>query len=163
MSFTEGTFWKLEGEGGFGSYTRLVAETPGLIAIAAGTVATPCATTVSVAGRGDALGVVCATHFVHRSQNGGTTWDEGVEVPGAAVLAATGGSYRVASVGQEDCAGVALTPLASQFDGSDPEAIGCFQGEFSNDNLAIAFAADTLWLWAGNTVITSADKGVTWR
>jgi hypothetical protein len=128
----------------------------------------PCDTIVSVAIVGaDETAVLCSTQMMFRSSDGGLTWDAGVLVPGAASLDDMDREIVVATTGQPGCAGVQMRSIGTaSAGGASDTPLGCVvldPARILPGETAVSFGADSLWLWAGDVVVRSLDRGVTWE
>lgn len=123
----------------------------------------PCPAVVGLAVRdaGDAA-VLCSTHDVYRTNDGGVNWGQPLHVAGAVAIGPTDSGYITAVVGAPGCAGTAsaafdpATGAASTGGcaGTTPPAPG---------SVAIAGGGGSVWLWAGDVLVRSTDGGTTWR
>jgi hypothetical protein len=139
---------------------REIVHTP------SGDVEAPCDSVIALASRSDSqAGVVCSDTRVFTTPDGGSTWSNSVTIRGAVNLAVTEMGYRIATVGLPECAGVQLIALSAEPPTATPT--GCLPvdepAETMQGNVAIAEAAGTLWVWAGDTVMQSIDQGTTWQ
>lgn len=130
----------------------------------AGNFAAPCATVLALAAR-DAAGaaVLCADGAIHLSADSATTWSAPVEIPGAVNVAASSSGYTVAVAGDPSCAGVRLVALSED---AAAAPLGCLPSAQTPTalagNVAVSVTDDTIWLWAGDALVRSADGGNTW-
>lgn len=141
-----------------------VARTaPGTVHSPSGDRAAPCPTVVDLAVVSDAeAGVLCSDRTFFRTGDGATTWDAGTVVDGAVAVTADVGTYLVASVGQTDCAGTAVS-VPSSTPGSAATRVGCAPATSETPGaIALSAGTDALWLWADDAVLVSTDGGVTW-
>lgn len=129
----------------------------------AGGRAAPCPVVVDLAVVSDADGgVLCSDRTFFRTGDGGDTWDAGTVVDGAVAVTADVGTYLVASVGQADCEGTAVS-VPSSTPGAAATRVGCAPATSETPGaIALSAGTDALWLWADDTVSVSADGGVTW-
>jgi hypothetical protein len=139
---------------------RTVVSTP------SGTMAAPCDSVVALAARSDTeAGVLCSDTSVFTTQNGGDTWGDPVTIRGAVNLAVTEMGYVIATVGLPECAGVQLIALSVEPPTATPT--GCLPvdepAETMQGNVAVAEAAGTIWVWAGDSVRRSIDQGTSWQ
>lgn len=106
-------------------------------------------------------GVLCGDGTLHRTVDGATSWDAGVVVEGALAVAADAGAYLVASGGVVGCDGVAVASVGDT--ATAPAPVGCAPVTVDNPGTVAASAsAGSLWIWAGDAVVVSADGGSTW-
>ena len=138
--------------------------TPTSLHSASGDVPAPC-TIISLAPTdAKSAAVLCADETVRVSADAGATWALLSPITGAITLTAAGGGYLVAVAGNEGCAGVQLVSLTTKLAASQA---GCYAmavpAESLPGNVALSSADSTLWLWAGDSVVRSADAGATWQ
>ena len=109
---------------------------------------------------------LCNDQTLFRTGDGGSTWDAALPVPGAVSLDNSDAGYVVALLAQPECAGIQIREVGlSAADDDSTAPLGCLQLEQSQIDAgtpAVSFADGALWLWAGDTVRTSLDAGVTW-
>lgn len=127
-------------------------------ACAAGAVA------ISVSGTTSAA-ALCADGSVAATVDGGSTWSAPSALPGVQALAPGTDGYLAAVLGGEGCAGVAIVALDRS--GAAPTPVGCRPASGDASSLAGLIALSessdgTLWLWAGDEVVRSEDRGATW-
>jgi hypothetical protein len=139
---------------------RAVVHTP------SGMMDAPCDSVVALAARTDTqAGVVCSDTRVFTTPDWGSTWSNSVTIRGAVNLAVTEMGYVIATVGLPECAGVQLIALSVEPPTATPT--GCLPvdepAETMQGNIAIAEAAGTFWVWAGDSVMQSIDQGTTWQ
>lgn len=131
-----------------------------------GNVAAPCASVIALAPRdADAAAVLCADQAIFTTTDAAATWSAAVPAPGAVNLTATQSGYIYTAVGLPECAGVQLIALSAKSLKIEPA--GCLAVEMPADtmpgNVAVAEAAGTVWLWAGNVFKRSQNGGATWQ
>ncbi|WP_209560548.1 hypothetical protein [Frigoribacterium sp. PvP032] len=106
-------------------------------------------------------GVLCGDGTLHRTVDGATTWDAGAFVEGALAVTADAGEYLVASGGSVGCDGVAVASVGDT--STEPARVGCAPTTAgAPGSVAISAGAGSLWLWAADAVLVSADGGRTW-
>jgi hypothetical protein len=138
----------------------------GVVQAPSGSVDAPCDSVVALAARTDTqAGVLCSDTRVFTTQNGGATWVNSVPIRGAVNLAVTEMGYVIATVGLPECAGVQLIALSANPTTVAPT--GCLPSEATAEtlqgNVAISEAADTVWVWIGDSVMRSIDQGTSWQ
>jgi hypothetical protein len=142
----------------------VVPGAPSSINSPGGVRATPCGAVIGVhAASGEAAAVLCDDERIVRTLDGGATWDDGLHVPGARTFAASAAGYLLATVGRADCAGVRLVvvyPSAAPGDGS---ASACRQTTADTSQVSISLAGESLWLWTGDELAITSDRGVSWQ
>lgn len=129
----------------------------------AGDFPSPC-TTIALAPRdAKAAAILCDDYTVHMTTDAAVTWSPGVQAPGAVALASSDTGYFAAALARAGCQGVEV----SEVNASSAGTPGCYPSAANADslpeNVAFSAAADSLWLWAGDSVARSTDNGVTWR
>ena len=119
---------------------------------------------VSVSGTA-AAAALCTDGSIAATIDGGLTWGASTALPGVQALAPQPDGYLAAVLGSDGCAGVAIMTLDRA--GAAPTPIGC--RETAADPAALAgqialseTGAGTLWLWAGDELLRSADRGAGW-
>lgn len=131
-----------------------------------GAVDAPCATgAIAIAPSSDsAAAVLCADGTVATTADAGAAWSTPVEVAGAQALAPTSGGYVVARLGGSACAGVGLVVLSSE--GAVVGESGCVSVtgalESFAGQVAVSDGGGTWWVWVGESLVRSADRGATW-
>lgn len=129
-----------------------------------GVLSTPCATVVAVQPAVEpAVGVLCDDQRFFRSADGGTSWDEGIQIPGARSVTLSADGYLLAKVGNPRCAGVQLAIVYPQTAPGDGDSAGCRQTAADTTSVSLSVAGDALWLWVGDEVAVTADRGATWN
>lgn len=134
-----------------------------------GSVAAPCASAVAVAPDGDeSAAVLCADGTLSTTTDAGATWSAPADVAGGQSIDAVDGGYLVARLGGTPCAGVAIgvvSPGADDTSVTIAEA-GCvpLSGDLAAlaGRVAISGSEGAWWVWAGDTVARSTDRGATW-
>ena len=130
----------------------------------AGVRATPCASVVGVRARTDGgVGVLCSDQKFFRSRDSAATWDTGLFVPGARSIDQNASSYLVAVAKQPDCAGVQIVVVYPQPAPRDRAVLACHKTAADTQQVVISTAGSALWLWAGDELVVTTDRGVTWR
>ncbi|HWL78715.1 hypothetical protein [Microbacterium sp.] len=122
---------------------------------------TPCPA-VALAASADRAAVVCSDERVFASGDRGATWPVSTTIAGVSNIAASGDGFDVAVINQNGCSGVQVLPLDGQLAPGGHGA--CIEGQFAEGAVALATGGDgELWLWAGDLVARSGDRGATWR
>ncbi|ROS54731.1 hypothetical protein [Frigoribacterium sp. PhB24] len=123
----------------------------------------PCPAVVDLAVVSDAqAGVLCSDRRFFRTGDGASTWDAGTVVDGAVAVTAVSGRFLVASVGAVDCDGTAVDSPATTA-GATSTRVGCAPASSDTPgSVALSGGGGSVWLWAGDDVLVSADGGVTW-
>lgn len=134
-----------------------------------GAVAAPCASAVAVAPDGDeSAAVLCADGTVSTTTDAGVTWSAPVDVSGAQSIDAVDGGYLVVRLGGTACAGVGLSLVGA---GADDTAAtvaesGCVpvSGDLAAlaGQVAVSGVDGAWWVWAGDMLARSTDRGATW-
>jgi hypothetical protein len=125
----------------------------------------PCDAVIVLAPR-DAknAAVLCATGRLYATTDAAVTWSAPVDAPGVLNITATGAGYLAVAAGRPDCAGIQLLTLSAKL---APTPTGCAPTatpvETLSGNVAVSVAADTVWLWAGESLLSSSDNGATWN
>jgi hypothetical protein len=141
----------------------IVPGAPASINSPGGVRATPCAAVIAVdAASADAAAVLCDNERIVRTQDGGATWDDGLYVPGARTFAASASGYLLATVGRDDCAGVRLVIVYPSAAPADGAASAC-RVTPDTSQVSLSIAGDILWLWTGEDIAITADRGVSWQ
>jgi hypothetical protein len=133
-----------------------------------GDVAAPCASVVDLANRPDdngAAAITCGDTNVYTTTDFGETWSVPLKGDGIVNLAVTEMGYLLVTVGLPECAGVQLIALSVNPTTATPT--GCLPvdvpAETMQGNVAVAEAADTIWVWVGDSVMRSIDQGTSWQ
>jgi hypothetical protein len=160
-SYTGGDTWATSSEPLSQSWYRASdgsLRAPGLV-----TVAAPC--TVVRLAPVDTLtaGVVCSDGQVKSTSDQGATWvTSPAPVAGIdALTARNGGGYFAAIIDSDSCDGVTIATFDSALNQTNSACAAT--GTVQPGSTALSQASDgTLWLWAGDSVVRSADDGATW-
>lgn len=115
--------------------------------------------------RTDAAAALCRDGGVASTVDGGATWGAVTAIAGAQALAPQPDGYLAAVLGSEGCAGIAIMTLDAA--AAAPTMVGCRESGANSAELAGRIALSesgdgTLWLWAGDDLARSADRGATW-
>ncbi len=134
-----------------------------------GAVDAPCAAAVAVAPENDSVAaVLCADGTVSTTADAGVTWRAPVAVAGAQSIDAVEGGFLVARLGGTACAGVGLALVGA---GPDDTAAtvadaGCMPvaGDLAAlaGQVAVSGGDGAWWVWAGDVLARSTDRGATW-
>lgn len=130
-----------------------------------GVVEAPCAAVVAIAAASDvAAAVLCADGSVSTTADAGAAWSTPVAVAGAQALAPTDGGFVVARLGGTACAGVGIAIVDAAGAGATDSGCLPVPGELSAlaGQVAVSDGEGTLWLWAGEALVRSTDRGATW-
>ena len=127
-------------------------------------VATPCESIVSLASRSDdEAAALCADGSVHITADRATSWVDAPARESTLAIADIDGGYVLALAGSLECAGVQLVFVDRL---GETVTKGCQPLETEAADLAgtVAIAATdgTVWLWAGDVVAQSSDRGLSW-
>jgi hypothetical protein len=161
-TFVAGDAWK--------AYPARVASewyvnpaTPSTVHTPGGDVAAPCAAVSALAAKGAAAAVLCLDASVITTLDAGATWSVPAVVPGAAALAATTEGYAVAVVNSSGCVGASLLSVSAEGGLGAGTDAACLPATVNAGEAAISVAPDgTVWLWAGDALVRSADGGLSW-
>lgn len=121
----------------------------------------PCAVIVLRAADPEHAALLCDDERVFRSSDGGASWDDGIVVPGARSLGESIDGYIVPAVGQPGCAGVQLKIVYLQTAPRDGAPAGCRETAAAGD-ISISITGETVWLWTGDEIAITVDRGITW-
>lgn len=129
----------------------------------------PCGVVIAVAPESDSsAAVLCADGTVSTTTDAGVTWSAPVDVSGAQSIDAVDGGYLVARLGGTACAGVGLSLVGA---GADDTAAmvaesGCVPvaGDLTAlaGQVAVSGVDGAWWVWAGDVLARSTDRGATW-
>lgn len=156
-SYVYGGAWEA-GPGAGGIWTLGTDADEGEAVVSGQEVDAPC-TVVGISGANDIGIVLCDDATVAVSEDGGQTWGDTVAVPGARAVASDGESFDVITTETDDCAGVAARP----FDGSELGELGdCADTDAVQDQIAASTGGGSLYVWTGDDMLRSDDRGSTW-
>jgi hypothetical protein len=142
----------------------IVPGAPSSVNSPGGVRATPCAVVIGVhPASGDAAAALCDDERIVRTLDGGATWDDGLYVPGARTFAASASGYLLATVGRADCAGVRLVVVYPSAAPGDGAASACRLTTADTNQVSISIAGESLWLWTGDELAITTDRGVSWQ
>lgn len=115
------------------------------------------------AGLGDDnAAAVCADGAVRTTADSGRTWRDLKGGKNGLAVAADDGAYAVALAGT-DCAGIAVAILEPGSVRVDNDELRCVPADAApNSELAVAIRDRVLWVWSGDTIAVSTDRGRTW-
>lgn len=130
-----------------------------------GTATAPCPSVVSLAARDGASALVlCGDGSLAATADGGASWTAAVPSPGVQAIGSASAGFIAAAVGREGCAGIQVLQVDAASAASS--ATGCLPTEIAPAEfagvIAIAEAASTVWLWAGDLIQRSSDGGASW-
>ena len=130
-----------------------------------GRLSSPCGDRLSnFAGLGDrGAAAICTDGTVHLTQDGGRKWRD---LHGVATGRAVGADEEVyvLALRDQDCQGMGVVLLTPGARDIDSDLIRCAPvGNGPDDNLAVAVRGQVLWLWAGEEVLVSTDRGRNWE
>lgn len=130
-----------------------------------GTASAPCRSVVALAARDGASALVlCGDGSLAATADGGASWTAAVAAPGVQAIGSASAGFIAAAVGREGCAGIQVLQIDAASAASS--ATGCLPTEIAAAEfagvVAIAEAASTVWLWAGDLVQRSSDGGASW-
>jgi hypothetical protein len=132
----------------------------------AGDFPAPCANVMALAPiDGERAAALCDGQTLHVTTDAAAGWSPPVSVPGAMNLTESDAGYVIATVSTDPaCAGVQLLTLPVE--GTAPTPSGCFpttaEPQSLAGNIAVSQVSGTMWLWAGDAFVRSADGGSTW-
>lgn len=130
-----------------------------------GEVPTPCpAGLVDLAGLDNSrAALLCTDGALHATADGGATWSPVGSVAQAIALTPAGDGYVAGALRPESCDGVVLVPFDATGAGLETQEFTCAPvSDAEPGAVALAAAGDSLWLWAGDQVVISRDRGATW-
>jgi len=106
--------------------------------------------------------VLCGKGTVLATTDAGKSWAGRGTLAGAAALGTSGNEFLAASIGGS-CSGVTVTRFDGQsaIQDSSGVCVSSADGAKSGD-VALDGSGSTVWLWAGDQVLTSTDGGKTW-
>lgn len=157
QSYTAGRFWASYSLT-TGNPAYLDAKTRSL-ALKVGVEKAPCAAPLTFAESSTGAAVLCTDGLYVQPKS--AAWSP-LAVPGALALAADGAGFTVAANRPSSCHGVAILTLATASAvGSTVRQLGCAPVA-DPTGVTIAQQSSALWMWAGSSVIVSADGGATW-
>ena len=115
------------------------------------------------AGLGDQnAAAVCADGTVRTTQDGGRTWQDLGGVSTALALGADEQVYALA-MRREGCDGVTLALLPPEAEGVNGKLVRCAPVDRDEIyELAVGVRGPVVWLWSGEEVKVSTDRGRTW-
>jgi hypothetical protein len=116
------------------------------------------------AGLGDlGAAALCSDGRVRLTQDRGERWRDIGGRAAALALGADEQTYAVA-MRRSNCDGVAVTLLEPGAEEVDRDAVRCAPvGRDGLDEVAVGVRGDVLWLWLGDQVSVSTDRGRTWE
>jgi BNR/Asp-box repeat len=107
--------------------------------------------------------LVCTGGSVMVTSNFGKSWKEADKLVGTMALGAGGGRYWVAGAG-EDCVGVSVRSFTFTKGDFSRGQTSCAAGlPVTPELIAISGSGKAIWLWDGNEVHVSTDRGKTWQ
>jgi hypothetical protein len=129
--------------------------------LSTGTVAAPCATPTDAFEGKFTTVVVCDDVVQWRS--GTRAWVP-VPVPGVRSIADNGDAYLVAQVGVTGCKGVQIASLPAVRVSTTTKTtlVGCATDAGQEGSIVVARNGQSVWLWSGDDVLTSASGGASW-
>ncbi|HZA06029.1 MAG TPA: hypothetical protein VE617_15820 [Propionibacteriaceae bacterium] len=153
------------------TYDRLLGETwyrvpkgPNRVHAPGGRISQPCGEKLrDFAGLGDlGAAALCADGTVRTTQDSGQSWRDLRGVSTALSLGTDGQVYAVA-MRREGCDGVALAVLDPGAEEIDRDRVRCAPAEGSeSDEVAVGVREQVVWLWLGDEVKVSTNRGRTW-
>lgn len=138
--------------------------TPARIHAPAAWHAAPCDRVITFAAKTlRSAAVLCADGTVSVTSDQAVSWSPSKPYPGANNIAASPGGYLITAGATAQCAGVPVLSLSN--DAQSITSTGCLPlvAQPAAGQVAIASAASTVWIWAGDTVKRSTDGGATWN
>jgi hypothetical protein len=107
--------------------------------------------------------IICMDGSVMVTSDSGKSWKGANRIVGAMAVGAGGGRFWVAGRG-ENCDGIAIRSFLLSAVKLSPGSTLCVEDlPVSPGEVAIAVSGKTIWLWAGNKVQVSTDRGRTWE
>jgi len=162
-SYTAGLDW-VESPDSLGPTWFVDPADPAVVRSPSGTGPVPCGAVVDVAAADDSsAAALCADRTVHRTTDGGATWDAGLAAPGVVALDSGADGYVLAGIGDEGCDGVQLRALPA--DSDEASVQGCLPArtaDLAPGSVAISVAGSAVWLWVDEAVRVSQNGGLTW-
>ncbi len=156
----------------WGANPRLLGQTwyrlptePNQIHAPGGRLTDPCDDHLrDVAGLGVAgAAALCGKGTLRLSQNGGRQWRDVAGVTTGRAIGADEKVY-VLALRKSSCAGVGVVLLGPGIREIKPDSIRCAPvGGGSDEDVAVAVRGRVLWLWVGDDVVTSTDRGRNWE
>ncbi|WP_156376678.1 hypothetical protein [Yonghaparkia sp. Root332] len=130
-----------------------------------GSATAPCESVVALAARDGASALVlCADGSLATTSDSGASWSAAVPAPGVQAIGNASAGFIAAAVGREGCAGIQVLQIDAASAASS--ATGCLLTDIAPADfagvVAIAEAASTVWLWAGDLIQRSSDGGASW-
>lgn len=155
-SADDGATWSAGTPGGAGA-----GFTNDNLVLSTGTVTSPCANPTDAFEGKFTTVVVCKDVVQWRS--GTRAWVP-VPVPGVRSIADDGNAYLIAEVGASGCKGVQIAslPAVNVTTATKTTPVGCAAGAGRDGSIVIARNSQSVWLWSGNDVLTSASGGTSW-
>jgi hypothetical protein len=112
--------------------------------------------------RSEAL-IVCMDGSVMVTSDSGTSWNGVGDLAGTMAVGAGGGRFWVAGQGK-DCNGIAVRSISLIAGKLSRGPIRCAADlSMTPGRIAIDVSGKAIWLWAGNKVQVSTDRGQTWN
>ena len=141
-------------------------DEPMTVVSPSGSVDSPCGQVVALAPTSqNTAAVLCSDQTVFMTDSGGVDWIGPVSAPSTVGISASVAGYRLASVGNADCAGIQLGMLLPGQSAVD--VTGCLLSETitaeSAGDIAVSEAEGSVWVWAQDQVSRTADGGATWE
>ncbi|TFC89943.1 hypothetical protein [Cryobacterium sp. TMT3-29-2] len=128
-----------------------------------GTFPAPCTSVIALAPRTDSTAaLLCSDGSLFRTDDGAATFGSGIALPGAANLTVSDDGYIIVATDQAGCAGAQLLATPQELDGVLTPG-GCREAAVTPGDLAVASADGIVWLWAGDEMSKSSDRGATWQ
>ena len=112
--------------------------------------------------RSEAL-LVCTDGAVMVTSDSGKSWEEADELVGTMAVGAGGGRFWVAGKG-ENCDGIAVRSFSLAAGKLSSGRSRCAADlPLTPGRIAIDVSGKAIWLWAGDKVQVSTDRGRTWK
>jgi hypothetical protein len=106
--------------------------------------------------------VVCDDGAAMRSRNSGKTWRHIALIPNTLAITAANGRYWTARV-QEDCHGVTVQSLTEKSGSLTRGPARCAPKlNVAAGKVAVDVTAGAIWLWSGDKMAVSTNRGRTW-
>jgi len=107
--------------------------------------------------------LLCTDGVLFATGDGGASWSTIGSAEQAVALAPGWDGYIAGVLRPDACAGVVVVPFDANGAGLDTQEFVCAPVTDAQPGaVALASAGDALWLWSGDEVVISRDRGATW-